>query len=204
MAACLLPGMPGGTSSTAAARVTYVADHPTLWRIGWAGWQVTALSDLLLAVALVGTRWISKPVAVATLLVTIAAILPDQIGQAVWSFHGPALARDAIAGGDPSLYLGPESGWFRAVAGWGGAGYLTGAFGWTWCLAAAGTWSKLLTWLSVGTWGLFAASLAVIFIPPSVHLPAWLSTAVSGANAVAFVLLLVWFAEVFRQVRRRS
>jgi hypothetical protein len=205
MAAFLLPGMPGGSSPTAAARIDYVANHPALWRIGWLGWQVTALSDLMLSVALLATKWISKPIAAATVLITIAAILPDQIGQAIWSFHGPAMARAAIARGDLSPYLTTEARLFRCVAGWGGAGYLLGAFGWTWCFAAAaGTWSKRLTWLSIATWGLFAASVAVIFIPPSVGVPAWLSTAVSGANAVAFVLLLVWLADVAEQVLRRA
>ena len=202
MVACLLPGMPGGTASTAAARINYVADHAMLWHLGWFGWQLTALSDLLLSIALLRTRWISKPAAAATLVVTIAAILPDQIGQALWSFHGPAMARTALDQGNPAMYLSAESKLFRAVAGWGGCGYLVGAFGWTWCLAAAGAWSRLLTWLSVATWSLFAASVGIIFIPQSMHVPPWLSTAVSGANAIAFVLLLVWFAEAFRQVRR--
>jgi hypothetical protein len=52
----LLPGMPGGGVADVVARAAYVAGHPWRWRLGWLGWQLTALSDLLLGVALVWTR----------------------------------------------------------------------------------------------------------------------------------------------------
>src|SRR5207237_5150791 len=77
----LLPGMPGGPNADSPGdfqinsalpslddptfvkaglrdRVAYIAEHPWRWRIGWIPWQLTALSDLLLAVALVRPRWI--------------------------------------------------------------------------------------------------------------------------------------------------
>ena len=44
----LLPGMPGGGVEDVAARAAYIAEHPWRWRLGWLGWQLTALSDLLL------------------------------------------------------------------------------------------------------------------------------------------------------------
>src|SRR4051794_16955758 len=71
MAALLLPGMPGGPSADLAARAAYVAGHPCLWRLGWLGWQVTALSDLLLGVALLVTPWVRKYAAVVTLALTL-------------------------------------------------------------------------------------------------------------------------------------
>src|SRR5438477_13204583 len=58
MALLLVRGMPGGPEPELAVRAAYVAQHPWLWRIGWLGWQVTALSDLLLAIALLATPWI--------------------------------------------------------------------------------------------------------------------------------------------------
>ncbi len=60
MAALLLPGTPGGLHSDVAARMAYVAAHPWLWRLGWLPWQLTALSDLLLAWALLRTSWIPR------------------------------------------------------------------------------------------------------------------------------------------------
>src|SRR5258706_10287581 len=60
MAFFLLPGMPGGGTPDDAARMAYIASHPWLWRIGWLPWQVTAASDLLLAVALFWTPWVGR------------------------------------------------------------------------------------------------------------------------------------------------
>src|SRR4051812_27382082 len=99
MAAFLLPGMPGGPSVDVAVRAAYVASHPWLWRLGWLGWQVTALSDLLLAIALLVTPWVRKHAALATLALTIAALAPDQFGQFRWTWAGVALAGDAIRSG---------------------------------------------------------------------------------------------------------
>src|SRR2546430_529476 len=67
MALFLLPGMPGGTNALLLERAAYVASHPWLWRAGWFGWQLTALSDLLLGVALLRTPWIPKLAAMITL-----------------------------------------------------------------------------------------------------------------------------------------
>jgi hypothetical protein len=47
----LLPGLPGGPNGSA-ARMNYVASAPRLWRLGWFPWQFTALSDLLISLAL--------------------------------------------------------------------------------------------------------------------------------------------------------
>jgi len=58
MIAFLLPGLPGGTTAEDAARIAYIAAHPWLWRLGWLPWQITAGSDLLLAIALLRTPWI--------------------------------------------------------------------------------------------------------------------------------------------------
>src|SRR5438105_2517482 len=56
--AFLLPGLPGGSTPENAPRIAYIAMHPWLWRLGWLPWQITALSDILLAIALVRTPWI--------------------------------------------------------------------------------------------------------------------------------------------------
>src|SRR5688572_26868813 len=56
MALLLLPGMPGGGTASDADRVAYIANRPWLWRLGWFPWQLTALSDVLLGLALVYTK----------------------------------------------------------------------------------------------------------------------------------------------------
>ena len=119
MVLLLLPGMPGGGVDDVAARAAYVAGHPWSWRVGWLGWQLTALSDVLLGVALVRTRWIPRVPAILTLLVTLAAVVPDQGGQALWVTIGVDLAREAVRSGWSAGYLRFESGIFPVIAGGG-------------------------------------------------------------------------------------
>jgi hypothetical protein len=195
MAVLLLPGMPGGGTVDDAARVAYIASHPWLWRLGWLPWQLTAASDLILSVALVRTAWVPRAAAVTTLIVTIAAVIPDQVGQFAWITKGIALAQT-----DPASYLVYEKRIFEYTAAWGGTLYTVGALGWTWCFAAAGVWSRGLTVLSSVLWPLFFGAA----LGPLVGLDAQL---VAGANAAGFVLLQVWFvlvAVLVRHVHRRS
>jgi hypothetical protein len=196
----LLPGMPGGGVDDVAARAAYVAGHPWRWRMGWLGWQLTALSDLLLGVALVRTPWIKRLPAVLTLLATVLALVPDQGGQALWVTIGVDLAREAVRSGSSTAYLRFESWIFPIIAGWGATLYTVGALGWTWCFAAAGTWSRTLTWLSVAVWGIFAIVSPALLLPPWLRAPAGV---VSAANAVGFVLMQAWFALVAMRIRAR-
>jgi hypothetical protein len=200
MALLLMSAMPGGGVADNAQRVAYVANHPWLWRLGWLPWQVTALADLMLAVALVRTSWIPRGPAILTLVVTLAAIVPDQLGQVLWMTRGVRLATAAAQSGDLSAYLAFEGPTFRMVGIFGCIGYLLGALGWTWCFAGAGTWSRRLTWLSVGAWGAFAAAIVIYFLPQHVSPgPFW----ISAGNALGFVLLQFWLIGVTERVVRR-
>ena len=200
MALLLLPGLPGGGIADVAERARYVAQHPLLWRAGWVPWQLTALADLLLAVALVRTAWIPRRPALVTLAVTVLAIIPDQFGQALWMTRGVAIAQDAVLRGDFGAYLSFERSTFRMVGIFGCIGYLLAAIGWTRCFATAGTWSRFLTWLSIGTWGTFGAAIVVYFLPERVS-PG--PSFVSFANAAGFVLLQLWFILVTERVAGR-
>lgn len=204
MALLLLPGMPGGPHAEVAARAAAVAGHPWLWRLGWLPWQITAASDLLLGLALVRTPWVPKAPALIAAVVTLAAIIPDQVAQIAWAWKGAALAGHALQVGDFGEYHRFESEVFVLTAGWGAAGYLTGALAWTWCFAAAGVWSRWLTWLSVGAWGLFAAAVAMVFLRESLPHGPRIAPAVSVGNAAAFILLMVWLIGVTEAVLRRS
>lgn len=196
MALLLLPGLPGG-GQDAAARMAYVAAHPWLWRLGWLPWQLTALSDVLLALALACTRWMPRLPAALTLLVTLAAVIPDQVGQALWITRGVALAHS----GDATAYAAFEARTFLWIAAWGGTLYTIGAYGWTWCFARAGTWNRALTWLSVAVWGLFTVVSVGPLLPEALRPPAAL---VAAGNAIGFVLLLAWVALVAELVLRRA
>ena len=201
MALFLLPGTPGGQTADGALRAAYVAQHPWLWRIGWFPWQLSAFADLWMGIALLRTPWIPRWPARITVLFTLAAIVPDQGGQFLWVTHGVHLAQQAVRTAHPEIYLQFESAVFPAVAAWGCLGYLLGALGWTWCFAAAGTWNRILTWLSAATWSVFAFSTILIFLPAS-HQPNPLVAA--AGNAVGFILLQTWFILVIEAVSRRS
>src|SRR5439155_16679685 len=103
MVGLLLPGMPGGGGLDEAARIHYLAFHPWLWRLGWLPWQLTALSDLYLAVALLRTPGIPRRASLFTLVATVAGVIPDQAGQLAWITKGLALAA-----GDRATYLAYE------------------------------------------------------------------------------------------------
>jgi len=197
MALLLLPGMPGGGVADDAARIRYIAQHPWLFRLGWIPWQLTALSDLLLAVALLRTPWIPRLPAVLSALVTIAAVIPDQAGQVCWMTRGIELATSA----EPRVYLAYEARIFEWTAVWGGTLYTIGALGWTWCFAAGGAWSRSLTVVSALLWPLFLYVNAGPLLPPALRpSPAF----VAAGNAGGFVLLQLWFLLVGEQVLRRS
>lgn len=199
MVAILLPGMPGGGVADPAARVEYIAAHPWLWRLGWLPWQLTAASDVLLGIALVRARRIPRVPAVLTLLATVAAVIPDQVGQALWITRGVTLAQEGARTGDPAAYLAFEGRVFPAVAGWGATLYTVGAVGWSWCFAAAGLWSRLLTVLSVVLWTLFGVISPALLLPPGWRVS---PAVVSAGNAIGFVLMEVWFLLVAEKVMR--
>jgi Uncharacterized conserved protein (COG2071) len=200
MVALLLPSMPGGGAADA-ARIAHIAAHPWLFRLGWLPWHVTALGDLYLAVALVRTPWVPRAPAVATLLLTLAALVPDQGSQILWITRGVALAQEAVQSGDPGPYLAFEAPLFQAAAGWAGTLYTLAGIGWTACLWPATRGRRAYAALSAVTWSSFAVFSAMPLLPPALRLP---PAAVAAGNAVDFMLLLVWMAVAAELVLRRA
>jgi hypothetical protein len=196
----LLPGLPGGGTATGADRAAYVAAHPLLWRLGWFPWQLAAVSDLLLAVALLATPWVPRLPAVLALLVTLVAAGPEQSGEFLWVTHGVSLAAEAVRTGNPDAYLCFESDVMFRIAAWAACWYVGAGLAWTWCLAAAGTWSPFLTRLSVAAWAVLLAAGVVPLLPEALR-PG--PVVVAGANAVGFLLLLTWLAAAGECVHRR-
>jgi hypothetical protein len=201
MLGLLIPALPGGTLPTDVARIGYVAAHPWRVRLGWVPWQLTALADLVLAIAIVRARWIPKVPAVAGLVLTLAAIVPDQLAQVLFQTEGIDLARKAVREGRPELYLAFERVWFPRTASWAACLYTAAAIAWSVAFAQAGTWSRWLTWVSAAAWTIFAVVSGSMLLPESWRLP---PVAVSTGNAVAFVLFEVWILGVLEYVLRRS
>jgi hypothetical protein len=197
----LLPGVPGGSSASVAGRVGYLAAHPWLWRVGWLPWQAAALVNVLTGLALWRTSWIPRLPAAAVLLFTFLAVVPDQFGQVRWMTHGLDLATEADRRSEFASYLEFEGQAYRAVVVWGGTLYLCMALGWSWCFAAAGTWKRSLTALSLLTWGLLALGSVALLLPEELRPGPLL---VGASNAIGLTLLLVWLALVSERVLRRA
>jgi hypothetical protein len=197
MALLLLPGMPGGGTVEDRERLRYIAAHPWLWRLGWIPWGLTALSDLLIAIGLLRTSWIPKLPAAITMVVTLAAILPDQAGQILWMTRGIELARS----GDAAAYFAFETRIYEWIAVWAGVLYTVGALGWTWCFVAAGSWSRPLTAISAVLWPLFLYANGGPKLPAAIQAS---PAVVAIGNAAGFLLLQAWFLLVTEQVLRRS
>jgi hypothetical protein len=193
MALWLLPGMPGGGAATDAARIHYIATHAWWWRLGWFPWQLSALSDLLLAAALLRTPWVPRLPALLTALATVAAVIPDQLGQACWITRGIALAQSASA----EAYLAYERRIFQWTAAWGATLYCVAALGWTWAFAGARVWSRGLGVLSGVLWPLFFAVSLGPFLGVDGRL-------VAAGNGLAFLLMQLWLAMVAEAVLRRA
>src|SRR5258706_3699348 len=118
----LLPSMPGG-SNPIAARIAYIASNPWLWRLGWLPWQLTALADVLLAVALLRTPWIPRYPAIFVSLTTLAAVLVEQPGELSWISKGVGLAQTVLQNGHPESYLQFETYTYLRIAAWAAALY---------------------------------------------------------------------------------
>ena len=202
MGLCLLPGMPGGPTAEVADRAAYVAANPWAWRLGWVPWHMCALADVLTGVALVSTRWIPKLPALLTLAVTLCAAVPEQAGELTWATHGVDLAKEAADNPTALLEYAALEEWALHLTVLVGASlYVVMALGWTWCFAAAGTWSRTLSWLSVATWGSLAVGSWGLLLPDSLR-PGPLAVAVT--TGVGFPLLVAWLWLVALRVRARS
>lgn len=196
MAALLLPSLPGGTAPTDVARIATIAEHPWRFRLGWLPWQLCAVADLLLAVAMVRVAWLPRLGSIFVLVLTLAAVVPDQYAQAVWVTRGVELAA-----ADPAAYLALEARLFPLTAAWGALGYTLAALGWTYCFWRAGTWSRLLSFLSLPLWlTMFVAVGGPLLPAPYRPSPAFVST----ANGIGFLLLQLWLGLVSEAVLLRA
>jgi hypothetical protein len=207
MALILFNGLPGGPVKDDADRVAFIAEHPWLWRLGWLPWHLCAAIDLVTGIALVCTRWVPRLAAVFTLLVTICAVVPEQIGEIGWVTRGVGLAQEANATGQLADYLAYEGQSMYLATEVGASLYIVMALGWTWCFVAAGTWNRTLTILTPLTWGALAVTsiglLLKRFAAPALG-PILTDDVVGALNGLGFTLLAVWLVLVTEQVLRRS
>ncbi len=185
--------LPGGGIADDAERVRLIVQSPWLFRLGWSFWQLTALIDFLFAVVLVRAPWLPRAFTVPALVLTLAAIVPDQYAQGMWVTHGIALAQTAPL----SDYLVWEARTFVLTAGWGATGYTAGTLVMLVAFAKSGTWSKTLSRCT--------AVFCLTMIPAAVSplLPMRAPQIVVVLNAVGFVVLLFLYAAMLEAVLAR-
>lgn len=200
MALVLARMLPGGGEPDPVARVASIAAHPWLFRLGWLPWQLCAAADLWLAIAFVRVRWMPKWGSLAVLVLTIAAVIPDQYAQAVWVTKGVRLAEEATSAAGLNRYLDFEGATFVLTAAWGAVLYTLAAIGWTVCLWRARLLSRLLLGVSCVAWTIMLFVTTVLLVPPELRIA---PEAVALGNALGFVLLEVWLALATEAVLRR-
>lgn len=200
MALLVMPGMPGGLLADQ-ARIEYLAMHPYLWRLGWLPWQLSALSDLLLAFAFTGLPSLSKTIKTLLFVATFAALIPDQCGQFLWITEGVELAKKAAAGQSASAatFLSFEQNVFVMVCGWASLFYTVLAILWTKGLSKAGVADKLFVRFSTILWIFSFACSALFILSRNMQIP-FLLMAIS--NTVLFAGLMFWFCYAIERILR--
>lgn len=197
MVTLLLPTLPGGSNADDVARIAAIAEHPWRFRLGWLPWQLCAVADLWLALAMLRAHFLPRLGTSVVLMLTLLAVVPDQYAQFLWVTRGVELAET-----DNAAYLAFEAQVFPLTAGWGALFYTLAALGWTWCFSRGKTWSRALSWLSVPLWSCMAVAVVGPLLPAALR-PA--PGFIAGANAAGFLLLQLWLGLVTEQVllRRR-
>ena len=200
----LLPLVPGGGGSgTDLDRMIRIANSPVAYRLGWLGWQVTALSDLWLAAALLwvtdrGTR--ARRLAIFTAVFVVLAVIPDQTAQFLLTTRGFELATEGAAYRDATDFLAFEDMMFPLTSGWAAVLYTLGAIGWALVLREVGIWNRLLARLSPPMLVLFMAISVAPILPPALRPKPEL---IGAGNALAFTVLEAWFVLVGWSLRKR-
>jgi hypothetical protein len=202
MLAFLLPMVPGGGGEGGdLERVMRIAATPLSYRLGWLGWQITAVSDVLLAIALLRATPAgpARRAAIFQLVFVLLAVVPDQTAQLLLVTRGVDLARDAAARRDPTDFLAFEAAMFPLTSGWAAILYTLAAIGWAWTLRASGRWNRVLAYLSPPMLLLFLAISIAPVLPASIR-PS--DERIGAGNAMAFTILAAWFVAAFVAVKR--
>jgi hypothetical protein len=198
MATLLAPGL--DFSATPIERAVSVSQHPWLWRLGWLPWQMTAVWDVLLSLALAwylfrvkgrpGLAW-----AVGSVVAASLAFVPDQWAQYVCVTSFVSFAQAAASGHvSPADYVATESRLLLYMGTFGCAGYTV--MGWAWMKATlrSHTPTRWFEWIGKLCWALFGLCALANWYSTSLATPQGypLSGLLFALNAVAFPLLSVW------------
>ncbi len=191
MATLLRPGMDAFVFE-AGERMRYVAEHPWAWRLGWMPWQASALSDLVLGVAL--ARWLAgRPGragfgwALFGLAMWVASAMPEQWAEAmlVSAFVDRAQAGEAVAWDrDWTLYV-------RVTGVWAASGYVLMTAAWMMAIRRASGRGAWPLGAELGLLATFALAAALTWRATLDGGDAWFGAA-SAVSALAFPMVTLW------------
>ena len=185
MPVLVAPGL--DTQADVTTRMAYVAAHPWRWRLGWLPWQACAVSDVLLAIALV--RWRSSAWNWLGLAFTALAVIPDQWGEWLMTTELIELAQS----GSSAAYLELEARTLLFTGACGNTTYVLMTLCWMLAIAkAAPTKSRPQLW--IGAISLLGFTGSGWFCYQATRDPSsYPGYGLAGLFAgVGFVLLLVW------------
>ena len=198
----LLPMVPGGGGAGGdLERVVRIAASPMSYRLGWLGWQITALSDVLFAIALLRAPWAPRGWAIAQLVFVILAVIPDQGAQLLLVTRGIDLAREAAATGDVSTFIAFENTMFPLTSGWAALLYTLAAIAWAVTFEKGARWNRALRLVTIPMLTLFVAISVAPVLPLAIRPKAEL---IGGGNALGFTILEAWFVAAMVAVRKKS
>lgn len=195
--------LPGGGAPSDEARIASIAEQPWALRLGWLPWQLTALVDLAFAWLVARTTWLSRTLRWLSAIVTLGAVVPDQLGQMQYVLLGPVNARLVVLGSSTvEQFLAWETPVFRMTTGWGATLYTIGTACFLEAFRRARVWSRPL---GVAT-AIFYLTMPVAAVAPLVALAGVIvpPQLVVVLNAVGFVVLLFVYALLAEAVLRRT
>lgn len=202
MGAILMKGIGPAGDVASLERAHFIAEYPWLWRLGWLPWQLCALSDVLLCVALIGWArhrgglgW-----AVLALLFDLAAAIPEQWAE--WRMVTEQVqVAAAVVSGELPIARHAELEQFLLI--------VTGTFSASLYVLMTGAWMLIGRSARVdrdsigrGAWPAWLAiSLLVVFVcacagnwlaqTPGADVEVWHALA-SASNGLAFPGLIIW------------
>lgn len=194
--------LPGGGAPSEEARIALIAEQPWALRLGWLPWQLTAVVDLWFAWLVARTTWLPRTLRWLAAVGTLAAVIPDQLGQAQYVLFGPMNARLVVLGSNTvEQFLAWETPVFRMTTGWGATLYTLGTAFFLEAFRRARAWSRPL---GIAT-AIFYLTMPVAAVAPLVALAGVVvpPKLVVVLNAIGFVVLLFVYALLAEAVLRR-
>lgn len=177
MVTLMIPGMPG--RGTPMDHWLYIQSHDWQWKLGWFTWQVTSITDLVLAWAIFRFEKSHRLASIVALGLTVLAYVVEQPAEFRWMWKVPDAASQ-FAAFEHEVYVQTSL--------WAALLYAMAAVAWSLALMPSPIWSKALTLISFPTWGVLILCSAGPLLSPRFQ-----PEIIGPGVALGFALMSVWF-----------